>query len=70
VTTRTDELSVAERVDELARLVDEAARLLGRSSGTRERGCRLAARAWWLARPLAPAAARRLNATLHHLTRA
>jgi hypothetical protein len=70
VTTRAEELSVAERVDELARLVDEAARLLGRSSATRERACRLAARAWWLARPLAPSAARRLNATLHHLTRA
>lgn len=45
----------------------EAARILGRSSQTREPGCEIAARAWWLARPLAPGAARRLNATLHHL---
>ena len=67
--TSADQLSAAERVDELARLVDEAARLLGRVPQTRERGCELAARAWWLARPLAPAAARRLNATLHHLAR-
>ncbi len=63
------QLSVEERVDELARLVDEAARLLGQSPHTLERGCELAARAWWLARPLAQAAARRLNATLHHLAR-
>jgi hypothetical protein len=67
VSARTDELTVEERVDELARLVDEAARLLARSPGTLEPGCRLAARAWWLARPVAPGAARRLNATLHHL---
>ncbi len=67
--TSADQLSAEERVDELARLVDEASRLLGRSPQTHERGCELAARAWWLARPLAPAAARRLNATLHHLAR-
>jgi hypothetical protein len=68
--SRATELSVEDRVDELARLVDEAARLLGQSPQTVERGCELAARAWWLARPLAPAAAQRLNATLHRLTRA
>jgi len=65
---RTAELSAEERVDQLARLVDEAARLLARSPDTLEPGCRLAARAWWLARPVAPGAARRLNATLHHLS--
>ena len=68
MSTRAAELSTAERVDELARLVDEAARLLARSPDTLEPGCRLAARAWWLARPVAPGAARRLNATLHHLS--
>ena len=67
--TSAAQLSVEERVDELARLIDEAARLLGQSPQTLARGCELAARAWWLARPLAPAAARRLNATLHHLAR-
>jgi hypothetical protein len=68
VSTPTEELSAEERVEQLARLVDEAARLLARSPATLEPGCRLAARAWWLARPIAPGAARRLNATLHHLS--
>ena len=67
--TNSAQLPVEERVDELARLVDEAAGLLGQSPQTLERGCELAARAWWLARPLPPAAARRLNDTLHHLAR-
>jgi hypothetical protein len=66
-TTSADQLTVEERIEELARLVDEAARLLGRTPDTLERGCQIAARAWWLARPHAPAAARRLNATLHRL---
>jgi hypothetical protein len=66
--SRTGQLSIEERVDELARLVDEAVRLLARSPDTLEPGCRLAARAWWLARPIAPTAARRLNATLHRLS--
>jgi hypothetical protein len=65
----TAELGPAERIDALARLVDEAVRALGASPSTVEQACRLAARAWWLARPEAPGAARRLNATLHHLTR-
>jgi hypothetical protein len=67
--TSADRLTADERIDELARPVDEAARLLCRSPETRERGCRLAARARWLARPRAPSAAKRLNATLHALTR-
>lgn len=65
----TAELALEERVDALARLVDSAARSLGQTPSTAEQGCELAARAWWLARPVAPGAARRLNATLHHLTR-
>jgi len=59
---------VAERVDALARLVDDAARLLA-AQGETEAGCRLVARAWWLAGPVAPKAAKRLDATLHQLTR-
>jgi len=59
---------VDEAVDGLARIVDEAARLLGQA-GEVDVACRLAARAWWLADARAPLAARRLNATLHHLTR-
>lgn len=65
----TKDLALEQRVDALARLVDTAARLLGGSPPTVEQGCELAARAWWLARPVSPGTARRLNATLHHLTR-
>ena len=65
----SDELTTAERVDALASLVNEALRLLARSALTVEEGCRIAARAWWLARPVAPEAANRLNATLHRLSK-
>ncbi len=65
----TKDLALEQRVDALARLVDTAARLLGGMPPTVEQGCELAAQAWWLARPVSPGAARRLNATLHHLTR-
>jgi hypothetical protein len=57
-----------ETVDGLARLADDAVRLLA-AAGEVDAACRLAARAWWLAEPRAPRAANRLNATLHHLTR-
>jgi hypothetical protein len=65
----TDELTAGQRVDALATLVDDALRLLTKSELTLEEGCRIAARAWWLARPVAPDAANRLNATLHRLSR-
>jgi hypothetical protein len=58
---------VDEAIDGLARMVDEAVRLLGQA-GEVDAACRLAARAWWLADARAPLAARRLSATLHHLT--
>ncbi|HEX6762790.1 MAG TPA: DUF2249 domain-containing protein [Gaiellaceae bacterium] len=65
----TEELTAEQRVDALATLLSDALRLLAKSSLTLEEGCRIAARAWWLARPVAPEAANRLNATLHRLSR-
>ena len=65
----TDELTLEQRVDALATLVNDALRLLAKSALTREEGCQIAARAWWLARPVAPDAANRLNATLHRLSK-
>lgn len=65
----TDELTAEQRVDALATLISDALRLLGKSQLTLEEGCRIAARAWWLARPVAPDAANRLNATLHRLSK-
>jgi len=69
VTTPNEELTAEQRVDALAGLVDEALRLLAKSALTLEEGCRIAARAWWLTRPVAPEAANRLNATLHRLSK-
>ena len=65
----SEELTAEQRVDALATLVNDALRLLAKSTLTLEEGCRIAARAWWLARPVAPDAANRLNATLHRLSR-
>ena len=65
-----EELTAEQRVDALATLVNDALRLLAKSALTLDEGCRIAARAWWLARPVAPDAANRLNATLHRLSRA
>jgi hypothetical protein len=64
-----DELTAEERVEALAMLLNDALRLLAKSALTLEDGCRIAARAWWLARPVSPDAANRLNATLHRLSR-
>jgi hypothetical protein len=69
VNATTEELTAEQRVDALATLVNDALRLLVKSELTLEEGCRIAARAWWLARPVAPDAANRLNATLHRLSR-
>ena len=69
MTEATDRLTAEQRVDALATLVDDALRLLAKSELTLQEGCRIAARAWWLARPVAPDAANRLNATLHRLSR-
>lgn len=66
----TDDLTAEQRVDALATLLNDAIRVLGKSALTRDEGCRLGARAWALARPVAPEAANRLNATLHRLSRA
>ncbi len=65
----SDELTAEERVDALALLLNDSLRLLAKSALTLDDGCRIAARAWWLARPVAPDAANRLNATLHRLSR-
>ena len=65
----TEELTAEQRVDALATLVNDALRLLAKSALTLDEGCRIAARAWWLARPVAPEAANRLNATLHRLSK-
>ncbi len=65
----TEELTLEQRVDALAGLVDDVLRLLAKSALTVDDGCRIAARAWWLARPVAPEAANRLNATLHRLSK-
>ena len=56
-----------ETVDRLGRLLDRAVRELA-EAGEPDAACRLAAEGWWLVRGPAPRAARRLNATLHHLT--
>ncbi len=69
MTASAEELTAEQRVEALATLVNDALRLLAKSQLTLEEGCRIAARAWWLARPVAPAAANRLNATLHRLSR-
>jgi uncharacterized protein (DUF2249 family) len=69
VNAGAEELTAEQRVDALATLVNDALRLLAKSALTLEDGCRIAARAWWLARPGAPDAANRLNATLHRLSR-
>jgi uncharacterized protein (DUF2249 family) len=69
VSATTEELTLEQRVDALAGLVDEALRLLAKSALTLDDGCRIAARAWWLARPVSPGAANRLNATLHRLSK-
>ncbi len=69
MTAATDELTAEQRVETLATLVNDALRLLAKSELTLEEGCRIAARAWWVARPVAPSAANRLNATLHRLSR-
>jgi len=66
---RSEKLTAEQRVDALATLLNDALRLLAKSALTQEEGCRIAARAWWLARPVAPDAANRLNATLHRLSR-
>ena len=65
----TEELTPEQRVDALATLVNDALRLLAKSDLTLEEGCRIGARAWWLARPVSPGAANRLNATLHRLSK-
>jgi hypothetical protein len=62
--TATTSAQTAER---LGRLLDRAVRALA-EAGERDTACRLAAEGWWLVREPAPRAARRLNATLHHLT--
>jgi uncharacterized protein (DUF2249 family) len=54
-------------LEPLARLFDRAVRALG-DAGEPDAACRLAAEGWWLLREPSPAAARRLNATLHRLT--
>ncbi len=64
-----EELTLERRVGELATLLNDALRLLAKSALTLDEGCRIAARAWWLARPVAPDAANRLNATLHRLSK-
>jgi hypothetical protein len=69
MTAATDELTAEQRVDALATLVNDALRLLAKSELSLDDGCQIAARAWWLARPVAPDAANRLNATLHRLSR-
>ncbi len=69
MTAPSEQLSPEQRVEALAGLVNEALRLLAVSPLGLEEGCRIAARAWWLARPVAPEAANRLNATLHRLAR-
>ncbi len=63
MTTTTAE----QTVEPLGRLLDRAVRALA-EAGERDAACRLAAEGWWLVREPAPRAARRLNATLHHLT--
>jgi uncharacterized protein (DUF2249 family) len=54
-------------LEALARLLDRAARSLS-DAGETDTACRIAAEAWWVVRGPSPAAARRLNATLHRLT--
>jgi hypothetical protein len=56
-----------QTVERLGRLLDRAVRALA-EAGERDSACQLAAEGWWLVREPAPRAARRLNATLHHLT--
>ena len=70
MTAPSEKLTPEQRVDALATLVNDALRLLAKSALTLEDGCGIAARAWWLARPVAPDAANRLNATLHRLSKA
>ncbi|MGH3002876.1 MAG: hypothetical protein ACRDM1_09505 [Gaiellaceae bacterium] len=63
----TEAAGCAQTLESLARLFDRAVRALG-EQGESDAACRLAAEAWWLLREPCPAAARRLNATLHRLT--
>lgn len=69
MTTDTEHLTSEQRVDALATLINDTLRLLAKSALTLDQGCQIAARAWWLARPVAPDAANRLNATLHRLSK-
>jgi hypothetical protein len=59
--------TAAPPVARLGRLPDGAVRARA-EAGARDSACQLAAEGWWLVREPAPRAARRLNATLHHLT--
>jgi hypothetical protein len=59
--------AAVDPLESLARLLDRAVRGLA-DAGEPEAACRVAAKAWWIVREPSPAAARRLNATLHRLT--
>lgn len=52
----------------LVRILDKALRALG-NQGQQDAACRLAAEAWALLEPKREPQARRLNGTLHYLTR-
>jgi hypothetical protein len=58
-----------ELVAPLVGVLDTALRLLG-DRGEEDEACRLGARAWALVAPEHEREARRLNGTLHYLTRA
>lgn len=60
--------AAGDPVAALARLLDRALRRLGEHGDTDE-ACRIAAEAWAALAPVREREARRLNGTLHHLTR-
>lgn len=67
-TASTGGTADADSIRPLARVLDRAVRELG-DAGQQQRACELAAEAWALLRDIRPREGRRLEGTLHYLTR-